>query len=65
MGKIIGFVLLLAFVIFVGPTVVLIGWNCARELWPTLPQASYWQVFWIANAIQLLFKTTSRNTSND
>ncbi len=57
MGKIIGLAILILILVFVGPFIVFIGWNTARELWPTLPQATYWQIFWISNAISLMFKT--------
>ena len=44
-------------VVFLGPLIVLIGWNCARELWPQLPVATYHHAFWISNAIATLVKT--------
>jgi len=50
--------------IFLFPYVVLLGWNCAREMWPTLPQATYWQAFWISNAIASLFKSRFSNLNN-
>ena len=56
MVKIIGLVVLIIILIFAGPWFVLMGWNAARELWPTLPQATYWQAFWISNAISVMFK---------
>ena len=62
MGKIIGLVALIIVLSFVGPWFVLMGWNAARELWPTLPKATYWQVFWISNAISAMFK--ARMTTN-
>lgn len=59
MGKVFGVIVLLALVIFLGPAICLIGWNCAREAWPTLPQLTYWQVFWIANSLELIFKAST------
>lgn len=44
-------------VVFLGPLIVLIGWNCARELWPQLPVATYHHAFWISNAIATLVKS--------
>ena len=44
-------------VVFLGPLIVLIGWNCARELWPQLPVATYRHAFWISNAIATLVKS--------
>ena len=44
-------------VVFLGPLIVLIGWNCARELWPQLPVATYHHTFWISNAIATLVKS--------
>ena len=64
MGKIICVIALIAVLIFITPWFVLIGWNAARELWPTLPQATYWQVFWISNAISLMFKARLINNKN-
>jgi len=57
--KVIGVLVLLALLIFLGPLVVMIGWNCAREAWPMLPVLSYWQVFWMTNGLSLIFKTTT------
>lgn len=45
-----------AALVFAAPWLVLKGWDAARELWPTLPQATYWQMFWITFAIQTLVK---------
>ena len=59
MSKIILFVVLIIAVVFLGPYIVLLGWNCARELWPQLPVATYHHAFWITNAIMILFKGTS------
>lgn len=47
--------------VFVEPVFILLGWNAARELWPTLPEATYWQAFWIGNAISIMFKTSISN----
>ena len=44
-------------VVFLGPLIVLIGWNCARELWPQLPVVTYHHAFWISNAIATLVKS--------
>ena len=56
--KLIALIISLAFM-FLEAWLILIGWNNARELWPELPQASYWQVFWIFTAISLIIKTGS------
>ena len=58
-GKLIGFTALIIVCVLLAPWVVLMGWNAARELWPTLPQATYWQAFWITSGIMILFKGTS------
>ena len=47
--------------LFIEPIFLLFGWNAARELWPTLPAATYWQAFWIGNAISIMFKTSISN----
>ena len=57
MGKIIFFIIAIALVLFLAPYIVLLGWNCARELWPELPVATYHHAFWITNAITILFKS--------
>ena len=57
MGKIIFFIIAIALVLFLAPYLVLLGWNCARELWPELPVATYHHAFWITNAITILFKS--------
>ena len=54
-GKLIITILMIA-AIFIAPYVVLVGWNCARELWPSLPEATYHHAFWISNAIGVMFK---------
>ena len=64
MGKIVFFVLILVGLFFLTPLIVLTGWNCARELWPTLPEATYWQAFWISNAIALMFKSYHSNSKS-
>ena len=46
---------LIAAIVFLGPWLVLMGWNAARELWPELPVATYWQSFWITAGITTLF----------
>ena len=51
-------IVIVAIAIFLSPYIVLLGWNCARELWPQLPAATYHHAFWITNAINLLFKST-------
>ena len=58
MGKVITLIGIFLILCFVTPIIVLTGWNCARELWPTLPEANYWQVFWISNAISIMFKSS-------
>jgi hypothetical protein len=63
MGKIIGLIALIIVLFFVGPWFVLMGWNAAREMWPTLPQATYWQAFWISNAISIMFKARMTTTN--
>lgn len=55
---VIGIICLIVILTFLLPVIVLLGWNSVRELWPNLPQASYWQVFWITNAIQFLLKSS-------
>ena len=56
MSKIILLIVVFVLAVFVGPYIVLLGWNCARELWPQLPVATYHHAFWITNAITFLFK---------
>lgn len=43
--------------LLVGPYLVLLGWNCARELWPELPVATYRHAFWITHALAILIKS--------
>ena len=57
MGKVILIIALVAIAIFLGPLLVLVGWNCARELWPELPAATYHHAFWITNGIATLVKS--------
>ncbi len=59
MSKIILLVVLIIVAVFLGPYIVLLGWNCAREMWPQLPVATYHHAFWITNGIMILFKSTS------
>lgn len=63
MSKIVGLIILIALLTFAGPWLVLQGWNAARELWPTLPAATYWQAFWISNGIAVMFKTSTYKRS--
>ena len=65
MGKVIAIVVVLALGIFLTPYLVLLGWNCARELWPTLPVATYHHAFWISNAIAILFKGNAHLSKGD
>lgn len=57
MSKLIIFIIVVGLVVFLAPYLVLVGWNCARELWPELPVATYHHAFWITNAITILFKS--------
>lgn len=65
MGKVVAVVIILALGLFLTPYLVLLGWNCARELWPTLPAATYWQAFWISNAIAIMIKSSARLSKGD
>ena len=56
LAKVVIVVIAVIAVLFLAPWLVLKGWDAARELWPTLPQATYWQMFWITFAIQTLVK---------
>lgn len=55
--KVILFVVFLGLAFFVGPYLVLLGWNCARELWPELPVATYRHAFWITHGLAILIKS--------
>ena len=54
--KVILFVVLFGVALVVGPYIVLLGWNCARELWPELPVATFRQAFWITHGVAILIK---------
>lgn len=55
-GTAIALLLLLALVIFFSPWVVMMGYNSIKDVF-MLPELTYWQFFWVTNAIQCLFKT--------
>ena len=63
MGKVVAIILIVLAIAFLLPYIVLLGWNCARELWPPLPVATYHHAFWITNAIMVLFKSYGTRTS--
>ena len=65
MSKIIIFIIAIGLAVFLAPYLVLVGWNCARELWPELPVATYHHAFWITNAITILFKSVGRTTRKE
>ena len=56
MKKIVILIVTAIIIDFIGAWIVLMGWNAAREMWPTLPQANFWQAFWICSAISIMFK---------
>lgn len=55
--KVILFVVIFGFFLLIGPYLVLLGWNCARELWPELPVATYHHAFWITHGLAILIKS--------
>ena len=55
-GTAIALLLLFALVIFFSPWVVMMGYNSIKDVF-MLPELTYWQFFWVTNAIQCLFKT--------
>ena len=57
-ATVIAALIVLALVIFAGPWVVQMGYN-AVKLDFNLPDLNYWQFFWVTNALQVIFKTST------
>ena len=55
--KVVLFIVIFGFFLLIGPYLVLLGWNCARELWPELPVATYHHAFWITHGLAILIKS--------
>lgn len=55
--KVVLFAIFIGLLFFVSPYLVLLGWNCARELWPELPVATYHHAFWITHGLAILIKS--------
>lgn len=63
-GKVIGVLILIALIIFVGPWVVMTAWNMIAAGMFGLPIMSYWAAFMGTWAMHIIFEQT-RNKSGD
>lgn len=61
-ATVVAVLVVVALVIFLGPWVVQMGYN-AVKLDFNLPDLNYWQFFWVTNALQVIFKTSSSVTT--
>ena len=57
MGKIIGIVILVGLAIFIGPWIVMTGWNMIAAEMFGLPTLSYWPAFFGTLAMHILFSS--------
>ena len=46
----------IALLLFAGPWVVMMGYDCVKSPF-NLPDLQYWDFFWVTNALQVIFKT--------
>ena len=65
MGKAIGVIILIGLAIFLGPWVVMTGWNMIAAGMFALPTLTYWPAFFGTWAIHILFGGTRIGSKSD
>ena len=65
MGKAIGLIILIALVIFLGPWVVMTGWNMIAAGMFAAPVMSYWPAFFGTWALHIIFGGFRNGSKSD
>jgi len=65
MGKIIGIVILVGLAIFIGPWIVMTGWNMIVAEMFGLPTLTYWPAFFGTLAMHILFSGMRIGSKSD
>lgn len=64
-AKVIGILILIALVIFIGPWVVMTGWNMIAAGMFALPTMTYWPAFFGTWALHIIFERTGGRSTKD